>query len=136
VKMNGVPSDSFTFQVQPVTPGLFVALNNADSTPNGPDHPAAPGDFLIVYMTGQGPVSQPVQDGVPTPNPPPLFNATTPYSATIGQANAMTSFLGLSPGFVGLAQADVQVPQLSSGTFPLVITVGGVASNIVQISVR
>lgn len=136
VQTSGVPSPSFTFQVQTVMPGLFVALNNADSTPNGPAHPAAPGDFLIVYMTGQGAVSQPVQDGVPTPNPPPLFNATAPYSATIGPANAIISFLGLSPGFVGLAQADVQVPQLPSGTYPLVITVGGMTSNSVQISVH
>lgn len=113
VETDGIPSDSFTFQVQPVEPGLFVALNNADGSPNGPAHPASPGDFLVVYMTGQGPVSQPVLDGVPTPNPPPLFTATKPYTAKMGQTNANVTFLGLSPGFVGLAQADVQVPQLA-----------------------
>ena len=133
---NGVPSASFTFQVQPVEPGLFVALNNADGSPNGPAHPASPGDFLVVYMTGQGPVSHPVLDGIPTPNPPPLFTATKPYTAKIGQTNADVTFLGLSPGFAGLAQADVQVPQLAEGSYPLVITVGGVASNTLTVSVK
>ncbi len=136
VQTNGVPSTSFTFQVQSVEPGLFVALNNADGTPNGPAHPASPGDFLVVYMTGQGPVSHPVFDGVPTPNPPPLFTATKPYSAMLGQSSANVTFLGLSPGFVGLAQADVQIPKLPPGTYPLVITVGGVASNRLTVSIK
>ena len=136
VETNGIPSASFTFQVQPVNPGLFVALNNADGTPNGAAHPASTGDFLVVYMTGQGPVSQPVIDGVPTPNPPPLSNATKPFSATIGGAKATVTFLGLSPGFVGLAQADVQVPKLAAGSYPLVITVDGVQSNSLTISVK
>jgi uncharacterized protein (TIGR03437 family) len=136
VQTNGVPSASFTFQVQAVAPGLFVALNNADGSPNGTAHPAAAGDFLIVYMTGQGPVDHPLVDGVPTPNPPPLFNATKPFSATIGGANAAVPFLGLSPAYVGLAQANVQVPKLAPGTYPLVITVDGVASNSLSISVK
>lgn len=136
VQTNGVPSASFSFQVQTVAPGLFVALNNADGSPNGAAHPASGGDFLVVYMTGQGPVDHPVADGVPTPNPPPLFNATKPVSATIGGAKANVPFLGLSPAYVGLAQANVQVPKLAPGTYPLVITVGGVASNSISITVK
>jgi adhesin/invasin len=136
VETNGVPSASLEFQVQPVEPGLFVALNNKDGSANGAAHPASPGDFLVVYMTGQGPLSQPVFDGVPAPNPPPLLNATKPFSATIGPANANVTFLGLSPGFVGLAQADVQVPKLALGTYPLVITVGGVESNSISVTVK
>ena len=136
VETNGVPSASFQFQVQAVAPGVFVALNNADGSPNGATHPAAPDDFLVVYMTGQGHVSLPIVDGVPTPHPPPLANATASFSATIGGTKATVTFLGLSPGFVGLAQADVQVPKLAAGTYPLVITVGGVQSNPLMISVK
>jgi len=136
VETNGVPSASFDFQVQAVAPGLFVALNNADGTPNGSAHPAAPGDFLVVYLTGQGPVDQPATDGVPAPNPPPLSNATKPFSATIGGANATVTFLGLSPGFVGLAQADVQVPKLPPGSYPLIITVGSVPSNALMVTIK
>ena len=136
VETNGVPSASYTFQVQPVEPGLFVALNNSDGSPNGAAHPASSGDFLVVYMTGQGPVSQVALDGIPTPKPPPLFNAIKPFSARIGPAAATVTFLGLSPGFVGLAQADVQVPQLAAGAYPLSITVGGVTSNNITITVK
>ena len=39
-------------------------------------------------------------------------------------------FLGLAPGYVGLDQANIVVPPgLSTGYYPLVITVGGVQSN-------
>ena len=47
------------------------------------------------------------------------------------------AFLGLASGFVGLAQADVQVPEgLKAGDYPLVITVNGVKSNTATVSVK
>jgi uncharacterized protein (TIGR03437 family) len=38
-------------------------------------------------------------------------------------------FLGLTPGTVGWAQANLVVPGLSPGAYPVVLTVGGAASN-------
>jgi uncharacterized protein (TIGR03437 family) len=38
-------------------------------------------------------------------------------------------YLGLTPGFVGLYQADFQVPSVATGDYPVVITVNGVSSN-------
>jgi uncharacterized protein (TIGR03437 family) len=144
VTSNTVPSAAFTFQVVAAAPGILlydttraVAQNHSDNSLNGPHSPAAPGDYLIVYMTGQGPVSGPaLTDGVPTPAPPPFFTATLPNSATIGGTDASIAFLGLSPGWIGLAQADIQVPQLKAGDYPLVITVNGVQSNAATVSVK
>lgn len=36
---------------------------------------------------------------------------------------------GLGPRFVGLLQVNVQVPDLPDGDYPVVVTIGGVASN-------
>ncbi len=145
VTSNSLPSAAFTFEVAAAAPGIFlydttraIAQNHADNSLNGPNSPAAPGDFLVVYLTGQGPVSGPaLTDGVPLPAPPPLFTATLPNSATIGGKPATMTFLGLTPGFIGLAQADIQVPQLApAGDYPLVITINGVKSNAPVVSVK
>jgi len=43
----------------------------------------------------------------------------------------------LTPGFVGLAQANLTIPAgLKAGTYPLVITVDGTSSNAAMITVQ
>jgi uncharacterized protein (TIGR03437 family) len=44
-------------------------------------------------------------------------------------------YLGLTPGFVGLYQANFQVPNVASGDYPLVITVNGASSNAPVLSI-
>jgi len=85
-------------------------------------------------MTGQGPVSPSVATGAAAPSSP-LSNATAPASATIGGQNAPIKFLGLAPGWVGLLQANIQVPNLSFGDYPLIVTIGGVASTSALVTV-
>ena len=85
--------------------------------------------------TGAGPFDNPVADGVPTPSLP-LSRAALPASATIEGAHAPIAFLGLTPGFVGLVQANIQVPKVSAGDHPLVITIGGVRSNSALVTVK
>jgi len=50
----------------------------------------------------------------------------------------MVSFSGLSPGFVGLYQINVQVPPGApvGDTISLVLTIAGVQSNTVTIAVQ
>ena len=45
-------------------------------------------------------------------------------------------FLGLAPGFVGLAQANILLPNLPAGDYPLVIVVGGAMSTSAVISIQ
>jgi uncharacterized protein (TIGR03437 family) len=134
VSVGGASNAPFSASVQAAAPGIFqfgtnraVAVN-PDQSVNDSDNPVAAGSYIVAYLTGIGPVENPVADGVPAPDAP-LSNATSPFSATIGGQNAPVFFLGLTPGFVGLAQANITIPALSSGTYPLVITVNGVASN-------
>jgi polysaccharide biosynthesis protein PslG len=136
VKSGSTSSAGFPLTLRTAAPGLFlygqgrsVAQNVSDNySVNGPDHPAAPGSYITAYLTGQGPVDHPVPDGLPTP-PSPISNATLPYSATIGETNATVVFLGLTSGFSGVLQANIQVPDLPPGDYTLIVTVGGVASN-------
>lgn len=133
----------FDFTLSAAAPGIFTSAANqalAQNYPslalNSPTAPASAGGVVIVYLTGIGPLNNPAGDGLPTPSGP-LSRATSSFSATIDQLNAPISFLGLTPGYIGLAQGNLTIPStLKAGTYPLVITVNGVASNTALITVQ
>jgi uncharacterized protein (TIGR03437 family) len=135
---------SFSFEVNVVSagPAIFQDSNNhavaqdagASYATNSTSHPAAAGSVVVVYFTGQGPVDNSVPDGSAAPDSP-LSNATGNPTATIGGVNAPVQFFGLTPGYAGLAQANIQVPNLATGDYPLVLTVGGYVSSSAVISV-
>jgi uncharacterized protein (TIGR03437 family) len=50
-------------------------------------------------------------------------------TVTIGGQSADVLYAGLTPGSIGLAQANVVVPNVPGGDHPIVINVGGAASN-------
>lgn len=125
--------------VQPTAPAVFLVGNraaalNQDLTLNGDKNPAAAGSVISVFLTGQGAVVPAVATGRGAPASP-LSPATAPFSATIGGKNAEVLFLGLAPGFAGLAQANIRVPALPAGDHPLIVTIGGVSSNPALIAV-
>jgi uncharacterized protein (TIGR03437 family) len=59
-------------------------------------------------------------------------------SVTIGGQPAVVQFAGLTPGFAGLYQVNVQIPAgvTPSASVPLVISQDGVPSNTVTLAVR
>ena len=140
VTVGSAKSATFTALTQTASPGIFqfgtnrAVAQNPDGSLNNSNNPVAAGSYIVAYLTGIGPVDHPVQDGAATPQQP-LSRATSPYSATIGGQNANVFFLGLTPGFVGLAQANITVPSLPNGTYPLVITVDGAPSNALLVTV-
>jgi len=133
-------SAEYSLSVAAAAPGIFQYNNRALATNglgplNTADAPASVGSVLVVYLTGIGGVTATPPDGAATPAIP-LAKAELSASASIGGVSAPLKFLGLTPGFAGLAQANVQVPPLSTGDYPLVITVNGVASEPATVSVR
>jgi uncharacterized protein (TIGR03437 family) len=134
VSVGGLSIPPFSTSVQTASPGIFefgsnrAVAQNPDYSLNNSNNPVAAGSYITAYLTGIGPLDNPVGDGTPAPAAP-LSHATSTFSATIGSQNANVIFLGLTPGFVGLAQANITIPSLPSGNYPLVITVNGVASN-------
>jgi uncharacterized protein (TIGR03437 family) len=140
VTLGGGQSLIFNFTVVSASPGFFqntsnhAAAQNADHSANSSSKPATVGSVVSAYLTGQGPVDHPVADGKAAVSSP-LAHATDTVSATIGGVAAMVQFLGLAPGFVGLAQANIEVPKLATGDYPMVITVGGFVSASAVLSV-
>jgi uncharacterized protein (TIGR03437 family) len=126
--------------VQVSAPGLFMlssgsaAVVNQDGVVNGPSQPAPVGSVIAAYLTGMGAVSPAVGTGIAAPAIP-LSTVTGDVTATIGGLSASVQFAGLAPGFAGLYQVNVQVPQLASGSYPLQISEGGVASNAAPVNV-
>jgi uncharacterized protein (TIGR03437 family) len=123
-----------TFQVVQAAPYIFqnadasAVVQNQDFSINGPNQPAKVGSVVTVYLTGIGPVSNAPATGAPA-SLTSLSPATLPFHATIGNFDTVVQFLGLTPGFVGLAQANLFVPNLSPGKYPILITINGVDSS-------
>ncbi len=136
----GGASASFSFTVTAQAPAIYqygtnqAVAQNADGTLNSDSAPAAAGSIVTVYLTGQGAVTNPVTDGDATPSSTP-DSATAAVTATIGPQSATVGFFGLTPEYAGLAQANIQVPVLPAGDYPLVITAGGFVSASAVISV-
>jgi uncharacterized protein (TIGR03437 family) len=126
--------------VKPVAPGLFTnasgwaLVRNQDGSVNAAGNPAPVGSAITAYGTGQGLVGNPVPTGSAAPDSP-LSALLTGVTATIGGQTAVVSFAGLAPRLVGVFQVNLQVPSLSPGTYPLAITVGGVAANSALVGV-
>ena len=140
-----VTRGSETSEAQPigiavVSPGIFtlnrrgtgtgVILHAVDFQPVSESAPAQPGEFLLIYCTGLGPVQPEVQSGQAAPGPPSLAETLNTPLVNIAGIPAQVTFSGLAPGFVGLYQVNVQVPEgVPSGTQPLEIIINNVPGN-------
>jgi adhesin/invasin len=137
-------SRAVTFNVADAAVGIFTHPNsnraaalNEDGAANGPDSPEARGEDIVVFLTGQGLVDNAVPTGQAAPLTP-LSRATLPYAATVAGNAATVSFVGLTPGFAGLAQANINIPAgIEPGSqVPVSVSVNGVPGNTVFISVK
>jgi uncharacterized protein (TIGR03437 family) len=129
-------------------PGIFAlptaagppraVAQNQDFSLNGPANPAALGEAIVVYLTGAGEVDPQVPTGGGAPAEEPFARATLRATATIGGSEAEILFLGLTPGFVGLAQANMIVPLNSTlgPNVPVIISIDGQPSNVMVIAVE
>jgi minor extracellular serine protease Vpr len=110
-------------------PGIFVyqanyavALRYPDYSLIGPNNPAFPGDVLILYATGLGPLTQPLADGYGAPANPPA-DTQDPFQVLVAGETCQIMFSGLAPGFVGLYQINLQLPfDLPAGDLDTQIT--------------
>jgi uncharacterized protein (TIGR03437 family) len=143
VQSGALQSTAASFSVAATGPGVLnsaatghaVAQNLADWSLNSATSPAQPGQYIVVYMTGQGLLDNPIATGAPAPSNP-LSRPLAAVQATIGGQPAQVVFAGMTPGFVGLFQVDLLVPKVPSGEQPLAITVGTAAANQTTVSVQ
>jgi uncharacterized protein (TIGR03437 family) len=118
------------------TPGIItygdnraVVVNKNGVTINSVSEPAAVGDVVVAYFTGGGPVQASGKLVTGQPAPSGLSPITGQHSVTVGDAAATVLYMGLTPGSIGLYQANFMVPQLPKGTYPVQIIIAGQASN-------
>lgn len=140
VSAGGSVIGTSSITIQATAPGLFLqpqgaaAVINQDGSINSQAQPAAAGSVIAAYVTGLGTVNPSVGTGLAAPVSP-LSTAASTVTATLGGTPAPVRFAGLAPGFAGLYQVNVQVPQLPSGEYSLQISADGVTSNAATVSV-
>lgn len=116
-----------------LVPGLLATtVNNKQYleafTLNGapignPNQPAKPGTVIVAYGIGFGAVTPGVAPGTITGG----ANSLTNFSVLFGSApDPKPIYAGLGPGFVGLYQFDLTVPQLADGDYAMTFQVGSV----------
>jgi uncharacterized protein (TIGR03437 family) len=90
-----------------------------------PSRPAKPGETIVMYGNGFGPVTPDIPGGqLVTQN----NQLTLPLEVMFGDKPAQLAYFGLSPGLVGVYQFDVVVPAIPNNDLvPLSFKLGGVA---------
>ncbi|MBN8733207.1 MAG: hypothetical protein J0L64_21905 [Acidobacteria bacterium] len=142
VRTAGGTSASQTITISPRAPRLFtrtmdgkgeaILLHAATYRLVTESEPAAPGEYLILYLTGLGEVSPAIQPGRPGGDGGALGalnRVTATVTATISGQNAPVVFAGLAPGFVGVYQLNIQAPPgLAAGKPWISVLVSSVSS--------
>jgi uncharacterized protein (TIGR03437 family) len=128
---NGVNSNSVTVPVAATSPGIFTidqsgsgggAILHADFSPVNAVKPAAAGETVLVFLTGLGTLTPSLTDGT-AGNAGTLYRADTDVVVYVGGQPATVLFKGQAPGFPGLYQLNVTLPQglKGPGNLPLAI---------------
>ena len=113
-----------------------TALLAAPSDAAG-NRPVRKGEYIAIFGTGLGPVTNRPTTGAPSPTEPLARTLTLP-TVTIGGVSAEVTFSGLTPGLTGLYQVNAIIPPgaPSGAAVSLALTIGGVVSNTVTIAVQ
>jgi len=137
-------------RILPLT-GLYGVVVNSDGTfpvprslgiPNS--RPARAGDALTFYALGLGQTSPPIADGAAAPSQEPLARVPSPFAKVLFGALALPTgvpadvlYVGLTPGFAGLYQFHVVVPEgVTPGDVPVRLQLETVASNYVLVTIE
>lgn len=125
-------------------PGLFSADSSgagpaaatlADSSLLNSSNPVQRGGYVVLYATGLGRVAPGVATGT---GPDIAANCINPVKVTIGSRTIDPDYAGVTPGYAGLYQVNFRIPAdlEATGDVPVKLTIAGVESNAVTISVR
>ena len=151
VVRNGQPGNLIYVNIKDRVPhfllfnGPYAIMTTPDGTLTGiPTHPVKAGDVVVIYMIGLGPTSPVVPSGTASPGSPLAVIDVTATQACFGVPSPFSpipcvtpQFVGLTPGFVGLYQVNVAIPQdLASGSLPFSFAVNGTGSDVVQLAVQ
>jgi uncharacterized protein (TIGR03437 family) len=126
---------SYSVPVAAAAPGIFPTLLNATT---GERNSAHPGDVMTIYITGAGDLIPSLATGA-APSPISAGNLPRPrlpLIVSVGGSTAQVSFVGNTTGSVGVLQINFTVPaDVQAGTQPLVVSIGGSASDPVSVAI-
>lgn len=130
-----VNSNNITLNVVPAAPGIFMS----NGFTAAPFSSAGRGTITTLFITGEGQVTPSISTGDSPSSNTPLANLPKPrlpYSMTVANEPATINFIGIPPGLVGVTQINYTVPSDAPlGAQPVVVTVGGVASQAAKLTV-
>ncbi len=114
----------------------FAAALDLNYKPITTQNAARRGSVIQIYANGLGPVDRTPASGEPAPMDVLARTLATP-TVSVGGVAAVVSFSGLAPGFSGLYQVNVTVPEGAAvGNQELAISQGGVAAKTVLLPVQ
>ena len=103
---------------QTAAPGIFILSDGTAAIQHSADfslvtrsNPAHPGEVIIVYATGLGKVSPAVASGTAASGPAAVAPNCGGFSTSSTPPFGPILYAGLTPGFVGLYQMNIQLPQ-------------------------
>jgi uncharacterized protein (TIGR03437 family) len=102
--------------------GTYVLPTGA--IPGIPSRPAKPGETIVLYGVGFGPVIPAISAGQLVQQSNTLASGLQMF---LGGVPATASYAGLAPNYTGLYQFNVVVPNIASGNVPLTFTLGNVS---------
>ncbi len=146
VWVDGIPSAVYNAPCAPAAPALYSAdqtgkgpgaILNQDASINSAANPAARGSVITLYGTGAGAMDTVLYDGYLDLSAP-YGNIAGSVTVSIGNENAAVQYAGGAPDLIdGAFQINATVPaDLAPGLTNVSVTVGGVASNTVQVWLR
>jgi len=138
VEYQGVKSLAIPVPVATEAPSFFtlsdagfgpVIAMNEDGMLNGLDAPAAKTSLIVLYLTGHGQTSPPLQTGQLAPPVEPFARPVDQLSLFINGKKAQVFFAGGAPGYAGLLQVNAQVPaDAASGAVEIRASMGNFTS--------
>jgi uncharacterized protein (TIGR03437 family) len=116
-------------------PGIVQNYVSATQNPlNMTSLTAAPGDYVILWGTGLGPLPGGASDALP----PAAGSLPASVQVLLGNLTISPSYAGRAPGLAGVDQVDFQLPSnVTLGCYvPLQVVVNGNASNTVTMAIN
>ena len=147
VNRGGSNSNTVSTPVGPSSPGVFTQnvsgigpgiITHLDFTLVTPQSPAAPGETVILFLTGLGALNPPVADGAPGPTSPPSETTDPDIFVSFGGESGNILFSGAAPFFVGLYQMNVTIPNVVTlgPAIPVAIITGSALADFIDIAIE
>jgi uncharacterized protein (TIGR03437 family) len=145
VRIEDTVSELVNLPLSDYSPGVFESVDlgpllaivtHADGHRVTPQDPARPGETVVLYATGLGPVDATQETGEAAPTSPPAWSQHLP-EVTVGGRAASVLFAGLTPGLAGLYQVNLRLAEdTPRGQQPLALRANGILSQAKSIPIQ